>query len=290
MTPGPPPTLTRRQFLTRALGTVLGAGTALGGLGAAQVYRFGVSRQEVRLSGLQAPLRAAFLTDLHYGPFIRAGSVRAWVDATNAERPNLVLLGGDYLDRRLTEGAQPLLDELSRLRAPLGVYGVWGNHDYASFAAPNPAVRATRRQEQAAAFARAGVTVLRNEGRPVREDLYVGGTDDFLWSDPDPRAALAGAQGRATLLLCHNPDQLPELPQAAGLALCGHTHGGQVRLPLLGALPFMIPSRYGARYDMGWKEGAFGTPAYVSRGLGVSGLPARNLCEPEIVVLTLVPA
>lgn len=294
---GPARPLTRREFLSRTLAG--GAGlAALGGVGAAQVYRFGVTRQEARLPGLRAPLRVAFLTDLHYGPFIGEGSVRAWVDATNSERPGLILLGGDFIDRHAATGDRsPLLRELARLRAPLGAYGVWGNHDYAAFstarAGQESGQKVTWEQERAAhaaAFAGAGITILRNEGRAVRDDLFLGGTDDVLEGEPDPGAALAGAGERATLLLSHNPDLLPELPRAAGLALCGHTHGGQVRLPLIGALAPLIPSRYGARFDMGWKQGAFGTPAYVSRGLGVSGVPLRNLCEPEVLLLTLRPA
>ena len=284
--------LTRREFLARALAGSA-AVTALGGVGAAQVYRFGVTRQGAPLPGLRAPLRVAFLTDLHYGPFIGAASVRAWVDATNLERPDLILLGGDHMDRHVRGNTAPLLRELARLRAPLGVYGVWGNHDYAAFGRARAGRTASweeARAAHAAAFAGAGITILRNEGRAVRDDLFLGGTDDFLQGEPDPGAALAGAGERATLRLSHHPDQLPELPRAAGLALCGHTHGGQVRLPLIGAVAPLLPSRYGARFDIGWKQGAFGTPAYVSRGLGVSGVPLRNLCGPEVLLLTLRPA
>ena len=88
------------------------------------------------------------------------------------------------------------------------------------------------------------------------------------------------------MLLSHNPDLLLELGQVLpGLVLSGHTHGGQVRLPLLGAL--QVPAD--PRFTMGWVQGPGGTPAYVSRGLGMSGLPLRNLCEPEITLLTLTP-
>ena len=75
------------------------------------------------------------------------------------------------------------------------------------------------------------------------------------------------------------------MPAGIQLVLCGHTHGGQVRLPLIGAP--IVPSKYGQRYAMGWVEGAHATPAYVSRGLGVSGVPMRNLCQPEITLLDL---
>ncbi|WP_034360747.1 metallophosphoesterase [Deinococcus phoenicis] len=296
MDPAPSPAthLTRRRLLRGLLGGGLAVG-ALGGAGLAQAARFGVVREQAALPGLRSPLRAAFLTDLHYGLYAFAGSVRAWVDAANAERPDLILLGGDFLDLRPDADPAPLLTELARLRAPLGAFGVWGNHDYGSFGRSDAERRGlpgsgwqARQQELTAAFARSGVTILRDAGRAVRDDLWLGGVDDFWFGRPDPAAALAGAGERATLLLSHNPDLLPDLPGPAGLVLCGHTHGGQIRLPLFGAP--VVPSRYGQRYAMGWVRGAYGTPAYVSRGLGTSGVPLRNLCEPEITLFTLTPA
>lgn len=291
-----PPDPARRRVLRGLTRSLLGGGAAvafLGGAGAAQAYRFGVTRHTRALGGLRAPLTAAFLTDLHYGPYIGVGSVRAWVEATLALRPDLILLGGDQFDRRAHAASADLLAELARLRAPLGTYAVWGNHDYGSFGYDrHSGVRqpdwAERRGRLEAAFAAAGVTVLRNAGRAVRADLWVSGVDDFWNGQPDAAATLAGAGTRATLLVSHNPDLLPELPPGVGLALSGHTHGGQVRLPLVGAP--VVPSRYGQRYAMGWVTGAHGTPGYVSRGLGLSGLPLRNLCEPEIALLRLVPA
>ncbi|WP_084048121.1 metallophosphoesterase [Deinococcus hopiensis] len=284
--------VTRRRVLRGLLGGGLGVG-ALAGVGGAQAYRLTTERVSATLPGLRSPLRVAFLTDLHYGLYVYAGSVRAWVDAVNAERPDLVLFGGDFLD--LPSGDDlppPLFAELARLSAPLGKFGVWGNHDYDSFG--QQAVRwrgaqrddwLVRQQEAASAFAQAGVTILRNEGRSLREDLHLGGVDDYWHGQIDVGAALKDAGGRPTLLLSHNPDLLPDLPRPVGLVLCGHTHGGQIRLPLVGAIH--VPSKYGQRYAMGWVRGAHNTPAYVSRGLGMSGVPFRNLCTPEITLLTL---
>ncbi|MFC6618621.1 metallophosphoesterase [Deinococcus radiophilus] len=222
--------------------------------------------------------------------------MRRWVEAALAERPDLILLGGDFVDVRAGETPTELLNELSRLRAPLGVYGVWGNHDYGSFgkyasrwrgaATPNwPQYR----QEYTELLDQIGIQLLRNDIAQPRDDLHLIGTDDRWHGDsPDLTALLAEAGGRATLLLTHNPDILPELPQHIGLTLAGHTHGGQVRLPGVGAV--VVPSDYHTRFDMGWKEGAHSSPAYVSRGLGVSGLPVRTLCAPEVTVLELQPA
>ncbi|WP_291425057.1 metallophosphoesterase [Deinococcus sp.] len=290
----------RRRFLRGLLGTGLAAGL-LGGSGVAQGFQFGVTQHTASLPGLKRPVTVALLTDMHYGLYIQAGSVRRWVEATNALRPDLILFGGDQVDKRLNTPSAPLLSELARLKAPLGCFGVWGNHDYGSFGKyggrqygpPRPDWEARRellRQE----FGQAGIRILRNEGAAVRDDLYLGGTDDLGYGTPDVQASLAGATTHAKLLLTHNPDlMIAKLPQPPGqvppgLVLCGHTHGGQVRLPLVGALT--VPSQYGQRYAMGWVTGAEGTPAYVSRGLGMSGLPLRNLCTPEIAFFTLNPA
>ncbi|UQN05130.1 metallophosphoesterase [Deinococcus sp. QL22] len=292
--PSTVPNSSRRRFLRGLLGSGAALGL-LGGATVAQSYLHGVTRHTRTLPGLQAPLRLAFLTDLHYGLFMHENNVQQWIEATNAERPDVVLLGGDLMDYRTDGPPTPLLRQLERLQAPLGVYGVWGNHDYGSFGyygnrhygSKRPDWQ-NRREELRVAFAGAGVTLLRNEGRTLRADLHIGGVDDLWHGQPDAAAALAGAGSRATLLVTHNPDLLPDLLAPVGLVLCGHTHGGQVRLPLLGAL--MVPSRYGQKYAMGWVAGAHETPAYVSRGLGVSGLPVRNLCTPEITMLTLNPA
>lgn len=280
----------QRRALLRGL---VGGGLLLGG-GAAvtQGYRFGVVPQSFALPGLTRPVRVALLTDLHYGLYIGAGSVREWVDATLAQRPDLILLGGDLLDTGDPAAQEPLLNELGRLRAPLGVYGVWGNHDYGSFGRYGSRRRGPGRddwqQERtrlSAALGDQGVTMLRDEGRALRDDLWLGGVDDLWYGQPDPERALRGAGTRATLLLSHNPDLLLTMAARPGLVLSGHTHGGQVRLPLLGALT--VPAD--PRFTMGWVQGPQGVSGYVSRGLGMSGVPLRNLCPPEITLLTLTP-
>ncbi|MHA0035952.1 metallophosphoesterase [Deinococcus sp. PESE-13] len=295
--PAPVPHDPQRRALLRWL---VGGGALAGGLGAsavAQGYRFGVTHERWNLAVLTRPVRLALLTDLHYGLYIGAGSVRRWVDATLAERPDLILLGGDLVDGHFDAAARPqqtaaLLAELGRLRSPLGVYAVWGNHDYGSFGRSSPqspeasrADWAARREALREGLAGQGVTVLLNEGRPLRDDLWLGGVDDLRLGEADSVAALRGSGTRATVLLAHNPDVLLRLRSTPGLVLSGHTHGGQVRLPLLGALK--VPAD--PRFTMGWVRGPQGIPVYVSRGLGMSGLPVRNLCEPEITLLTLLP-
>lgn len=266
--------MTRRRFLIAATAA---AGAAAAG-SVAYAYRFGVVRHRAPLPGLRAPLRLAFLSDLHHGRWIHSGSVRAWVDAALAAEPDLVVLGGDLVDTHPGEPVEALLDALAPLRAPLGVFAVWGNHDH-------------RRMGDLAPFRDAlgarGVRVLTNASVPVRDDASLAGLDDLRTGAPDLRAALRGLPDEgARLLASHNPDVLPDVPVGAvELTLAGHTHGGQVRIPGVG--PVVTSSRYGRRFDMGWVRGpALG---YVSRGLGVGLAPIRVACPAELTVMDLVP-
>lgn len=273
----------------------LGAGLGLGAV--AQGYQFSTTRHQKALAGLQEPIKVALLTDMHFGRYISVGSVRAWVEATNELRPDVVLLGGDQLDSRHQGGVAELLTELSLLRAPLGVWGVWGNHDYGAFGKYGSRRLgevdehwAEHRETIRAQFAQEGIQILRNESTWLRRDVFLGGVDDFWYGEPDAATTMKrnSEHSHATLLLMHNPDMLAEWREPfPDLTLCGHTHGGQVRLPFVGALAQFVPSRHGTHYVMGWVENP--KPAYVSRGLGMSGLPIRNLCQPEIALFELSP-
>ena len=303
-----PSPLTRRELLGRTLSW--GAGlVALGaGTGAAQAYAPAqLNHVGATLPGLRSPLSVAILTDLHYGPFIGERQVAGWVDLALSARPDLVLVLGDFCDVRLSGGLpMPLLRQLARLRAPLGVYGVWGNHDYDSFGRTSqtftgPVVADWEQARTAfqAALERGGLKVLTNSGVAVRPDLWLGGIDDLSGGEPDLQAALQLAPTDAAhLLMCHEPDTLMTLADVFewrpdGLAVSGHTHGGQIRLPIVGAL--RVPSSYGQRFAQGWVQGdpsgqRPGARGYVSRGLGLTGVPLRNLCPSEVVLLELSPA
>src|SRR5690625_350761 len=96
------------------------------------IFRYGVTRHTHHLSGLTAPLRVVQLSDLHYGPFLGAGIVSDWVEATTQLQPDAVFLTGDYIDSRSTRDPAPFFAALGKLSAPLGVWVVWGNHDHIS--------------------------------------------------------------------------------------------------------------------------------------------------------------
>lgn len=263
--------VSRRSFLRLAAG---GAALAVGGRAVANAYTFDVHTTTRLLGRPLAPLRVALLCDLHYGPYIRAASVDAWVDATLAGRPDLVLIAGDLVDRAVGADVRALVARLARLRAPLGVFATWGNHDHSS---------RLDLERFAAELATAGIEVLTNRGRVVG-GLYLAGIDDWRAGRPDVSAALADRPADLPcLLVSHNPDALPHVPTDVDLTVAGHTHGGQVCPPGIG--PLYTSSAYGRRFAEGWVRGpALG---YVSRGLGVGWLPVRVGCPAELTLIDL---
>lgn len=277
--------MTRRAVMLSLLGAAAGAAAASP---VAEAYTFGVTHHTRELPGLTRPLRVTQLSDLHYGPFVRARSVRTWVDAAQRTHADVILITGDFVDHRLDTTARDLITELRALHAPLGVYGVWGNHDYEYFGANDSPYRhwTARRLAFHDALADAGIQMLRNRGVPLRSDVYLAGVDDFRCGAPDLTRALRDAPGSgATLLMSHNPDFLPLVSEQVQFTFSGHTHGGQIRLPLIGALS--TSSQYGQRFASGFIQDR--TPGFVSRGLGVSHLPLRVNCPPELAVLDLHP-
>ena len=270
--------MSRRAFLG-----LLGLGVVAAGAGVpiASTYRFQVERISVSHPSIARPLTVAWLCDMHFGPFIRAGSVAAWVDATLELAPDLVLLGGDLVDQHAPDDVSPLIAQLRRLQAPLGVYSVLGNHEYARFGS-GPALAAF-----VADLHDAGITTLVNRGVAVRDDLYLAGIDAAGGGARRLRVALQDhPPGAMRLVAAHKPDVLPFVPADVELTLCGHTHGGQVRLPGIG--PLLVDSRLSRDYSSGWYRSP--SLGYVSRGLGVGHVPLRIACPAELTLATLTPA
>jgi hypothetical protein len=224
-------------------------------------------------------IRVAAVSDLHAGaPWMRERGVERVARAVRDSAPDLVALLGDFVDPGVA-GARELApfgvaERLAGLRAPLGTFAVLGNHDWGH---TGPRMRR--------ALADAGVPVLENEAVRVREDLWVVGLADASTRVPDPATAFAGVpDGPAVLCLVHDPDVFPAVPARAALTLAGHTHGGQVNLPVLRKLA--VTSRHGDRYLAGHVvEG--GRHLYVSRGIGTSRLPIRLRSPSELLVLRL---
>jgi len=260
-----------------------------------------ITRIAVPIHGLSSRLDGftiAQLSDLHLGPDVGTGHIRHAVDLTNDLAPDLIVLTGDFVSRSASY-ARPCAQELSRLVAPHGVYAITGNHDEWT---DEDVVTAELRQ--------VGIHVLRNETHQIQSGtgtFWLIGIDDAgvtgitgsnvsesefaaLWveqRDAYQRLMADLPSGEPVILLVHNPDFVETVSlENISLALCGHTHGGQVRLPIMG--PLVLPSLYGLRYAGGLVE-CGGTPVYVNRGIGLISPPLRFLCRPEITLLRLEP-
>ncbi|HEX6026371.1 MAG TPA: metallophosphoesterase [Solirubrobacter sp.] len=263
----------------------LAAAAAVGGLalwaGWVEPRRLVVRDVELRLPRWPRELdglRAGVMSDLHAGvPHAGLQTIRRAVDALSAREPDVHLLLGDYLDAsqmlRRDIAPEVVADELARLRAPLGTFAVIGNHDWR-----NSGDRMWR------ALDARGITVL--EDRAVEAGrFWVAGLADMRHRMPNVAEALRAVPADApVIVLSHDPDLFPRIPERVALTLSGHTHGGQVAIPLL-RRP-MMPSYYGERYARGHiVEG--NKHLLVTSGVGTSGLPVRFLAPPEVLHLTL---
>jgi predicted MPP superfamily phosphohydrolase len=228
------------------------------------------------------PLRIAVLTDLHVGSFRNGlGRLDEVVARTNAQSPDLVVILGDLVIHDVLLGRfvppEATAAHLAGLRAPGGVVAVLGNHDWWL---DGPRVRRD--------LVRSCIRVLDTEATPIEEGarrFWVAGLAD-LWTRPVsiPRALAGVPPDEPVILLTHNPDVFPDVPPRVALTLAGHTHGGQVALPIVGRP--IVPSRYGQRYAYGViVEG--GRTLFVSPGIGTSLLPVRFRVPPEISLVTL---
>jgi predicted MPP superfamily phosphohydrolase len=243
--------------------------------------RFTVSDERIwldALPGVFSGLRIAQISDIHHGLFLSRECLAEAVHQTNRLDADIVALTGDFVSySRANIG--PAAEVLGRLRARYGVFAVLGNHDFRVGA--DAITSALRRQR---------IEVLRNHHIALRfrgESLYLAGVDDYGYG-ADMRRALRGVpRDAATVLLAHNP-RLISLASRHGvsLVLSGHTHGGQVNLPLLGTVYGRSPEQL--RYKIGWDRLGT-TQIYVSRGIGTIVLPWRLRCPAEITHLELLP-
>lgn len=229
-------------------------------------------------------LRVDVVADLHVGsPHNGVERLDELVGRLSRSDSDLVLLAGDYMIQGVLMGRYvppaTIAEHLRPLAARKPVYAVLGNHDWWD---DGPRVRA--------ALEEAGVVVLENQALRVRKHgcaLWLVGIGDYHEGAPDFARAFAPTEedrDAPVLALTHNPDLFPDMPPRAALLVAGHTHGGQVDLPLLGRL--VVPSNYGDRYAIGHIIER-GRHLFVSPGVGTSILPVRFRVPPEISRLTL---
>lgn len=275
--------ISRRRFLKMT--------GSLGALGLCSSYPLFIERHLVAINTYRVPvpglpaafagLRVVHLSDLHFGALVPLAAIREVVQRANDLGGDVIVCTGDYVhERNSIAQIDSVWPELARLTAPLGVYSILGNHDHWADTA-----RSQHWLEQTGQDLRHKVTALEKNG----QRLWLAGAGD-LWED---HRGLDGLLRRlpesdCRIVLAHNPDTADTaFRRRVDLMLSGHTHGGQVRIPFLGAPALPVRNK---RYSSGLCRSPRGVGVFISRGIGWACLPVRFNCRPEIAVLELRPA
>jgi predicted MPP superfamily phosphohydrolase len=276
---------TRRQFLLRAASAgivALAADSVLLEPNRPRLVRkdFFLPRWPERLNGLTI----ALLSDFHYDPWFSVHPLRAAIGMVNGLRPDLIALAGDFVSvpligsrRKAALASEPCARLLRQMTAPLGLWAIMGNHDVD-----------TDRKHITRALQAENIQVLVNQSQAIERDgarFWLAGINDALAKTADLSKTLHGVPAdEAVILLAHEPDFADEAARfPVDLQLSGHSHGGQIRFPLLP--PLYLP-QLAKKYILGtYQVGPL--PLYTTAGLGTIGIPARLNCPPEVTLLTL---
>jgi len=267
--------MNRRVFLHTLVGV------SVSGAVVASACAYGEDTHDVQVStvpvhlGLQTPLRLVALGDIHFDPVYNEAYLARVIGLVNAQRPDLIVYTGDFVTSRLHRVAA-LGDILAGAQARLGAYSIPGNHELWTNVVYVAAVL-----EQ-----RAGIRMLRNEARaiPGEDAVYLTGLDSFSAGFPRPSLLARTPPNARHIVLAHEPDSFAQLTDPRiRLQISGHTHGGQVRLPLFGAL--VLPE-----WGHDFQQGLYtrdNRQLYVNRGIGTLWPYVRINCTPEITVFEL---
>ena len=279
--------ISRRAFFEK-LGKV-SLGAAVAGVGGF-FYSYDLETTWIDLTSINLSIRrlsqdfrgyrVVHVSDLHLDDRTESGYLDKIVRMINEQEPDLITFTGDFITFTPARFAPVLTSTLSRLEARDGTFAVLGNHDHI-----------TDPEEISAAIRMGGATELRNEVRTLERagsQLHVCGVDDIWEGNPRLDQVLANLPDTgAAILLVHEPDFADTVSTTGNfdLQLSGHSHGGQVRFPLVGA---PVLPRYARKYPLGaYRIGDM--PLYTNRGLGMLPPRFRFLCRPEITVLDLNP-
>ena len=255
--------------------------------------RLEVNRYVLQDSGLKG-VKIVFAGDFHIKPYGKKRLDKI-VNLINAENPDLVLSTGDYVCGHTKHSTMPIDDiaeKLGTVKSKYGFYTTLGNHDgwYGA-------------ETIAAALEKNNIKVLSNKNTSVNingQKFYIAGVEDLMTGNPNIYEAIEGIDEHKdfVIMLSHTPDMFPKIPNEIKLTLAGHTHGGQIRIPLLG--PIFTASTYGDKYAQGWVQEFDNKTVkpekskpislkhktlFTTKGLGVSILPFRFNCIPEIDVI-----
>jgi predicted MPP superfamily phosphohydrolase len=272
----------RRSFLQAANAAVLALPVAVTGYGTfIQRFHLSVREHRIDLPDLPADLdgiRIAQLTDIHLSPFLSPRDLKRAVDMANETRPHIMLVTGDLISSA-RDPVDECLDLLAELKSDAGTFGCLGNHEI---------VAGTERYTQQQG-ARLGMRFLRHQAEVLKfgnAGLNLAGVDYQSFHRPYlPRAERLAVPGVFNILLSHNPDVFPvAVKKGFPLTIAGHTHGGQVRVEILGE------DMNVARFFTPYVDGLYrlgNARIFVSRGIGTIGLPTRLGAPPEVSLLTL---
>lgn len=278
--------INRRRFIGLAASagvTVLAADSMLLEPNRPRIVRqhIALRRWPDRLNGFTI----ALLSDFHYDPVFSVHPLHSAIGMINDLRPDLIALAGDFVSLSLVPYngekdaavAEPCSELLRQMQAPHGLWAVLGNHDIS-----------TASRIVIGALQARGIRVLLNQSVAIEQDgarLWLAGVNDVLTHTSDLVTTLHGIPSdEATILLAHEPDYADYVSRhPVDLQLSGHTHGGQVRIPLVG--PLYLPE-LGRKYIQGlYRIGPL--TLYTNAGLGTLRVPVRFNCPPEITLLTL---
>jgi predicted MPP superfamily phosphohydrolase len=276
---------TRRQFLLQAASAgvvALAADSVLLEPNSPRIVRkdFFLPRWPERLNGFTI----ALLSDFHYDPWFSVHPLRAAIGMVNGLRPDLIALAGDFVSvpligsrRKAALASEPCARLLSQMTAPHGLWAIMGNHDVD-----------TDRKHVTRALQAENIQVLVNQSQAIERDsarFWLAGVNDAFFNTADLSKTLHGVPAdEAVILLAHEPDFADEASRfPVDLQLSGHSHGGQIRFPLLP--PLYLP-RLAKKYILGaYQIGPLSL--YTTAGLGTINIPARLNCPPEVTLLTL---
>lgn len=260
-------------------------------LGFLLIYAIHIAPQALKANGVTFSLsttiekpsyRIALFSDLHVGALKGRRWAERVVETINKENPDLILIGGDFVFQADPQKLKDYLGPLKELKAREGVYAVLGNHDYG---VPGEDVSS----ELELVLAELGISLLHNQSVELQNFTLVGVDEVWAGKSNLENAFLKVKNNKPVISLCHNPDIFlsPSNSEGVGafhadLWLLGHTHNGQVRLPLLG--PVFLPTETGMEW--GFYDTPYG-PAFITQGVGESGAKIRFLTAPEVVILDL---
>jgi predicted MPP superfamily phosphohydrolase len=271
----------RRAFIKNCIKLGL-AGAAAAPLYSHFIERSWLEIQQIQLSFKQLPaafhgLRIAHFSDVHLGFYFDEDDLKKLVAAIQRLKPDLICFTGDMVEGEV-DILQRSIEILKELEAPLGKFAVLGNHDYWEDA-----------EGVVSALKSSGFVLLRNELTRIKrgsEHIVIAGVDDIIYGEPKLDLIMTKIQpeDECIVLLAHEPDFADITKQyPIQLQLSGHSHGGQIRLPLLGAV---VTPPYGKKYpDRLYRIEQL--TLYTTRGIGTTSLPLRMFCRPELTIIQL---